>query len=203
MSSSISSGPKPVSAEPGRYRGVRVALVILALCAMPFVAAWFGYMVGPPPPRANYGDLIEAHPLADPVLQGLDGKPFRLSQLHGKWVLLQLDSSACAAECRKKLVYMQQLRLSQGKDAERIERVWLLTDAGTPDAALLREYEGIHVARARASEVSAEFPAARSATDHIYIADPLGNLMLRFPADPEPRGMMKDMGRLLRLSRIG
>ena len=202
MSSSTSNEPKPAGADPARYRGLRVALVILALCAMPFITAWIGYVVGPRPSSlTNYGDLIEARPLPDPVLQTLDGKPFRLSQLRGKWVLVQLDSSGCAAQCRKKLLYMRQLRLSQGKDSERIERAWLLTDDGMPDATLLHEYEGTQVARGR--EIAAQFPAARSAVDHIYIIDPLGNLILRFPADPEPRGMVKDMARLLRASRIG
>jgi hypothetical protein len=201
MSSSTSSESKPAGAAPARYRGLRVALVILALCAMPFITAWIGYFVGPHPSQTNYGDLIEARPLADPALQAPDGKPFRLSQLRGKWLLVQLDSSACAAQCRKKLLYMQQLRLSQGKDAERIERVWLLTDGGMPDAALLREYDGTQVARAR--EIAAQFPATDRAADHIYVVDPLGNLILRFPADPEPRGMVRDMTRLLRASRIG
>jgi|SRR5579864_8729091 len=203
MSSSTSSESKPAGADPSRYRGVRVALVILALCAMPFITAWFGYYAGPRPPQSNYGDLIEAHPLADPVLQDLDGKPFRLSQLRGKWVLVQLDSSGCGAQCRKKLLYMQQLRLSQGKDSERIERVWLLTDSGAPDGALLHEYDGTHVAHADVGGLPAQFPAAHSPADHIYIVDPLGNLILRFPAEPEPRGMVKDMARLLRVSRIG
>jgi hypothetical protein len=202
MSSSISSESKRAGADPARYRGVRVALVILALCAMPFITAWIGYFMGPrPSSQTNYGDLIEARPLTDPALQAVDGKPFRLSQLHGKWLLVQLDSSGCAAQCRKKLLYMQQLRLSQGKDSERIERVWLLTDGGMPDSALLREYDGTQVIRAR--EIAAQFPAADSPADHIYVIDPLGNLILRFPADPEPRGMVRDMTRLLRVSRIG
>ena len=201
MSPSTSNEPGPADSQ--RRRGARVALVIFALCAMPFVAAWFGYFVGPHPSQANYGDLIEAHPLSDRPMLNLDGKPFHFSQLRGKWVLLQIDSGACGADCRKKLLYMQQLRLSQGKDADRIERLWLVDDGAAPGAELLREYDGTRIARIRAAEAAAEFPAIRRAADHIYVVDPLGNLMLRFPADPQPRGMVKDMGRLLRVSRIG
>jgi cytochrome oxidase Cu insertion factor (SCO1/SenC/PrrC family) len=203
MSPSTSGEPIPAAPEAQRLRGRRVAFAILALCAAPTIAAWFGYFVWQPQSRQNYGELIEARPLSDPELRRLGGAPFRLSQLRGKWLLLQIDSGTCAESCRKKLHYLRQVRLAQGKDADRIERVWLLSDAVSPDAALLGDYPGLHVSLASGSRIAAEFPAARSPADHIYLVDPLGNLMLRFPADPDPRRMMKDLRRLLKASRIG
>jgi hypothetical protein len=203
MSSSASSEPVPGATEVARSRGRRIALVILAFCAAPTVAAWLAYFVWPPQSRLNYGELIEARPLSDPRLRRLDRGFFRLSQLRGKWVLLQIDAGVCAESCRKKLLYMRQVRLAQSKDAERIERVWLIADAAPPDAMLLSDYPGMHVARAPASPLLAEFPAARNPADHIYLIDPLGNLMLRFPANPDPQRMLKDLARLLRASRIG
>ncbi len=38
---------------------------------------------------------------------------------------------------------------------------------------------------------------------HVYVADPLGNVMMRFPANAEPRRMLKDLERLLKASQIG
>ena len=201
MSLSASSEPNPDITED-RTRGRRIALVILALCAAPTVAAWVAYVLWQPQPRLNHGELIEARTVSDPELRRLDGSPFRLSQLRGRWVLLQIDSGACAEACGKKLVYMRQVRLAQGKDAERIERMWLLADATPPDAALLRDHEGLRVARAP-GPLLAEFPAARSPYYHIYLLDPLGNLMLRFPTDPDAQRMVKDLARLLRASRVG
>ncbi len=192
--------PAPVD---GRRRGRRIALAILALCAVPFVAAWLAYFLWPPESRVNYGELIEARPLSDPALRGIDGKPFRLSQLRGRWILLQLDSGTCTEKCETKLLYMRQVRLALGKDADRVERVWLLTDSVVPDSARLREIEGTVVVSASGSTIPAEFPAPRNPSDHIYVVDPLGNLMLRFPSDPDPRRMLRDMARLLRVSRIG
>ena len=202
MSLSASSEPIPGTTED-RRRGRRVALVILALCAAPTVAAWLAYVLWQPRPRLNHGELIEARAISDPELRRLDGSPFRLSQLRGRWVLLQIDSAACAEACEKKLLYMRQARLAQGKDAGRIERVWLLADAAPPDAALLRDHEGLRVARAPGGAFLAEFPAPHRPSDHIYLLDPLGNLMLRFPSDPDARRMMKDLARLLRASRVG
>jgi len=201
MSLSASSEPIPGAIE-NRRRGRRIAFVILALCAAPTVAAWLAYFAWQPQSRLNYGELIEARAISDPELRRLDGSPFRLSQLRGRWVLLQIDSGACAEGCGRKLLYMRQVRLAQGRDAERIERVWLLADGVPPDAALLRDHEGLRVARAP-GPLLAEFPAARSPYYHIYLLDPLGNLMLRFPSDPDAQRMVKDLARLLKASRVG
>src|SRR5262245_33411526 len=95
MSPWASSEPVPSQGGEQQRRGRRVALLILALCAAPTVAAWFAYFVWQPQSRTNYGDLIEPHPLSDPELRRLDGGAFRLSQLRGRWVLLQIDSAAC------------------------------------------------------------------------------------------------------------
>lgn len=203
MSSSASGESVPGATESMRRRGRRTAIAILAICAAPTVAAWFAYFVRPPESRANYGELIEPHPISDPGMLRMGGGPFKLSQLRGKWVLLHIDSGACGEGCRKKLLYIRQVRLAQGKDAERVERVWLLSDAVTPDPALLGVHPGMHVVLATGSGIFAEFPVARTVADNIYLIDPLGNLMLRFPQDPDPRRMVKDLARLLKASRIG
>lgn len=203
MSLSASSAPVPPLSDEQRRRGRRVALVILALCAAPTIAAWLAYFVWQPQSRTNYGELIEPHPLSDPELSRLDGGRFRLSQLRGKWVLLQVDSADCGDRCRRKLVYMRQARLALGKDAERIDRVWLLDDAAAPDPALLREHEGLNVVRARDRSLLEELPSSGNPAGYIFLVDPLGSLMLRFPGDPDGRRMLKDLAHLLRASRIG
>jgi len=42
-----------------------------------------------------------------------------------------------------------------------------------------------------------------SAETSFWLVDPLGNLMMRFPQDPDPAKMKKDLIRLLKASRIG
>jgi hypothetical protein len=200
MSSSAPGGSTP---DPGARRRAWPVLAILAICAAPVVAAWVAYFVWPPASRSNYGELIQPLPLPDPPLVRADGVAFRMSALHGKWVLLQIDRAECASACRKKLLYMRQARLAQGKDMERIERVWLVSDEAPVDAALLREFRGTRVLRAGSSGLLKDFPAPRAPADHIYVVDPLGNLMLRYPPDPDPSGLTRDLSRLLRVSRIG
>lgn len=174
---------------------------IIALCAAPVIAAYVAYYWWHPAGHVNYGELLQPRTLPDSPLPQLDGTPFKLSALHGKWIYLVADSGSCDAYCFEKLVDIRQLRLGQGKDSVRIERVWLLTDATTPDPALLAQFKGTYVVRAAGSALLAALPAPSSVSDHIYVIDPLGNLMMRYPRSPNPRLMIKDITRLLRLSQ--
>ena len=98
---------------------------------------------------------------------------------------------------------MRQSRLAQGREMDRIERVWVVLDAAAPSPAVERLTDEVHVVRGQGPNVMAPFPAAESVRDHVYVIDPLGNVMLRFPRDADPRRMMKDISRLLKVSRVG
>lgn len=178
-------------------------LLIAAVCAIPIAAAYFMFFFAPPQQGMNYGELIEARPLPAHRLSGLDGRPFSLAELKGKWIMLQVDASSCDPRCRQALYHMRQVRTAQGKEMDRIERVWLLTDGGAPDAELLRQHEGTRVARLDDSVLEAALPADAGRSAHIYLIDPLGNVMLRYPENPDPKRMIKDFERLLKYSRVG
>lgn len=178
-------------------------LLIATVCTIPIAAAYFMFFFAPPQQGMNYGELIKTRPLPAHRLSDLNGRPFSLAGLKGKWIMLQVDASTCDPRCRQELYHMRQVRTAQGKEMDRIERVWLLTDTGAPDAELLREYEGTYVARLDDSALAAALPADTDRAAHIYLIDPLGNVMLRYPENPDPRRMIKDFERLLKYSRIG
>ena len=187
-----------------RYPGRIKLLFILLVIAVPVVAAYVAfYLWRPQQGTMNYGELLPPRHLPDAALQLLDGRAFRMSDLRGKWVLLQVDSGACDQNCRQKLYYLRQVRLTQGKDRQRIERVWIINDNGTPPQELMKDYAGTWLIRDANNLLLAELPAVNSANDHIYVVDPKGNLMLRFPRNADPRKMVKDIARLLMVSEIG
>lgn len=188
-------------AAPPAKRSSATLWLIVALAAAPVAASYLLYYFWAPARTVNYGELIEARPLPDVPLALADGSPFRLSQLRGKWVLVSLDSGQCDALCDRKLLYMRQLRLTQGKERERVERVWLILDGIAPGAAA-EPYAGTWMVRADAA-LAGLFPTPGKPSDHIYVVDPLGNVMMRFPRDPEPRSMIKDLQRLLKASQVG
>jgi hypothetical protein len=181
--------------------------MVLAICAAPMLASYFAYYVVKPAGRTNYGDLIDPRNYPMPALgsTSLDGAPVALENFKGKWLMLQVESGECAAACQKKLLEMRQLRLMQGKDMDRIERVWLITDNKPLETILMREYDGTRMLRVNADKVRAWLPvdAGTSVIDHLYLVDPLGNLMMRFPKDSDPNRVKKDLTKLLKASAIG
>ena len=187
--------------ESRRRRGLGTLALIFAVCVIPFAASYLVYYLWPPQSRMNYGTLIDPRPFPAAPLERLDGPGFSIVELRGRWVMLQVDSSGCSEPCRRKLYQMRQVRRTQGREMGRIERVWLVSDDGPVEPALLREYGGTHIARVGSAMLSA-LPAEHDAADHIYLIDPLGNLMLRFPKDADPTPMKKDLDRLLKLSKV-
>lgn len=174
---------------------LRNKLFLIGLvCLAPVVIGWGAYLSGwTPGTRGNYGELLTPQPL----------KSAALDPVRGKWVLVTFDAAGCDTYCEQKLYFMRQVRKAQGKDTERIERLWVLTDAAAPRAELLATIEGTRIVRDPEAPLAREFPHAGELRDHIYLVDPLGNLMMRYPRDPEPSKMLKDLQRLLKYSRIG
>ena len=192
-----------MASEPVRRGGLKLLLIGLFF-AIPFVLAWAAYWFQwVPGHTGNYGKLLPPRQVPGGGLVRLDGQPFSLASLRGKWVMLQFDTAACDAYCERKLYFMRQLRVAQGKDMDRMERVLVLTDGGAPRPKLLTAIEGTDVVRASNGTFAAAFPHRGSVTDHIYLIDPLGNLMMRFPRNPNPSKMLKDLQRLLKYSQIG
>jgi len=177
--------------------------LIAAVCLAPFVASFGAYYLYQPEGRINYGDLLEGKRLPEASLKLTDGQPFSTAQLAGKWLFVTVDDAACNAYCEKKLWQIRQVRKTQGKYPERIERVWLVTGGGKPAHRLGEEYEGTWMVDAASSALLAALPYAGARTDHIYLVDPLGNIVLRYPRDADPSRMRKDLERLLKISRIG
>lgn len=180
---------------------------VIAVCASPLIASYLTYYVIKPSGRTNYGSLLDPRAHAAPTLNAttLDGKPVEMESFKGKWIMLQVNDADCQESCRKKLYDMRQLRLAQGKEMSRIERVWLITDNAPLETILIREYDGMHMLRAKPEAVKAWLPvdSGTTAADHIYMIDPLGNLMMRFPKDADPNKIKKDLYKLLKASRIG
>jgi cytochrome oxidase Cu insertion factor (SCO1/SenC/PrrC family) len=208
MSSSTSSvSPAAVTdvptAEERRRRGRVKAFGIFLVCLAPFVAAWITYYFWMPSARMNYGDLVTP-PHALPAVLGTreDGRPLTRGDLRGKWAMVQVDGGDCRAACSRKLYNMRQVRLAQGKNMDRIERVWLVADDAPLAADDPELYKGMLVARVR-DAAALDLPAEADLRDHVYLVDPLGQVMLRFPRDADPTRMRKDIARLLRASQIG
>ena len=195
-------------------RGRRTLILVALLFLLPVVAATALYLSGwrPEGKSLQHGELVQpARPVGDAGLMGADGAPFRLHALRGKWAFVYFSPLPCTQACRNSLYKMQQVRLAQGRDAPRVQRVMIVADAG---AGALRElaqqYPGLVAvsgARVMLQALAREFVSshgtALDAPGRVYLIDPIGNLVLSYAPDADPSGMRKDLARLLRLSQVG
>jgi hypothetical protein len=206
--------PRPQDALEGDARRTRTGrlkmLVVLAVCAAPVVASYFTYYVVRPEGRRNYGELIEPQrPLPSLAATSLDGKAVALPSLRGQWLLVSVAGGACDAACEKHLYLQRQLREGLGKEKDRVDWVWLVADGAPVRQSLLPAVAQATVLRVDAAQLTQWLAPApgRQLPDHLYLVDPLGNWMMRFPAlkpgeldTAAAKEIKRDLERVLRAS---
>ena len=202
--------------RPARPRSMTPLYLLLAISLAPVLFALAAYYIPGlglrPDDSSAYGRLIEPQrPVPDNAalpLRRLDGQPFDLQSLRGRWVLVSADDSACPESCVRKLFILRNSHASQGKNVERLARIWFVTDQGQPTEQILQAYQGTHMLQADPQRLAAFLaPQAGEARDALkngmWIIDPNGNLMMSFPGDADPLKVRKDISKLLYNSRIG
>ena len=193
-----------ITATQRRSRLVMIAIFLLFL--LPPLLAWFvvfetnykrnagggvqhGILIDPP--RA-----LENRDLVDPVARAK--KP-----LYGKWTMFALVEGGCDRDCKEVLYRMRQIRLAMGEHVFRVQRAVYFASEGMEENAIniFFGYEGqLVLARNQAgADFRKNFLVDDKMPDHaIYLIDPRGFLMMCYPKDTNPTGIIKDLKRLLR-----
>jgi hypothetical protein len=121
--------------------------------------------------------------------------------------MVTVNGSDCNEQCVTRLFFMRQVRVLQAAERERVTNVWLRTDDKPVSTVIRTAYPqpDTRMLVADPKAVAAWLPASAGSqlTDHIFLVDPNGNLMMRFPKDPEPEKIKADLAKLLKWSRIG
>ena len=191
----------------------QLGLLILLFLVPPVAAYVLFYTDFKPASGVNYGQLISpAKPITDVPLTTTDGREFKFSDLRNKWVLLYLGSSKCNEACSDNLYKINQVRLAQGKNTERVTGVYIVPANASDDEInnISGKYPGILLLLAQMDAFAGlidqfdnNTEAALQSSERVYIVDPLGNLMMSYEAKADPSGMRKDLKRLLKLSQVG
>ncbi|HJV60235.1 MAG TPA: hypothetical protein VJ743_04770 [Albitalea sp.] len=209
LSFTVHSMPAPDIDENARRTasGRLKMLLVLAVCAAPVIASYFTYFVIRPQSRSNYSELITP-PVALPhdlPLRTLAGATVPAASLRGQWLMVVVADAACDATCEKYLFVQRQLREALGAEKERVDKLWLIPDAGTPRPEVLQaisQGQAAMVLRVPRDALTRWLSPApgRTLAQHLYIVDPMGQWMMRVPPDPDPSKLKRDLDRLLRAS---
>ena len=203
----VHSMPTPDLSGRRTAAGRLKMLLVLAVCAAPVLVSYFTYFVIRPQARTNYSELITPPrelPQTLP-LKTLAGEPVAATSLHGQWLMVVVAGGACDAPCEKRLYLQRQVRETLGREKDRVDKIWLITDGGTPRpelATAISAGDPATVLRVDAESLSQWLSPepGRQLADHVYIVDPMGQWMMRAPVDPDPAKLKRDLERLLRAS---
>jgi len=203
-----------------RQRGFltsRQAFVLLGLLFMaPAFVAWVMHHGGDggwrPEGMTNKGQLVHpARPLKLPADVLAGERPLN-EYLQGMWTLVYIGDADCDAVCIDNLYKMRQIRIAQNENMNRVQTLFLLQGEGMPEslATLLREEHAnmtvVPLSAGQSQQIAPFFlidGVEMQAAERVYIVDPLGNLMMYYQPDADPAGMLKDLRKLLKFSRIG
>lgn len=203
----VHSLPQPEQALTRQRAGGRLKmLLIMAACAAPVIASYtLYYGVRPTGGATAYSTLIQPTvPMpAAPAQPLAGGAPIALRSLAGQWLLVVVDGGACGAACEKRLYMQRQLREMTGRERDRIDKLWLITDDAPlrPELrAAMQAEPAMQVLRVPRAALAGwlEPQAGQPLEAHLYIVDPLGQWMMRAPPQADPSKLKRDIDRLLR-----
>jgi len=205
----------PAEITTGRQTRKRMSLVLLfTLFLSPLLLAILLFYMFPdwrPAGSSNHGQLVTpVRALPSFEMETLAGEQIDETFLRGKWTLVYLLQGACDKTCVEQLYNIRQVRLAQGKNIDRLQRllVWENGAVSREDQAELQKYFPGQVivpltGQQAVVEVFSLDEQQPMAARRVYLVDPLGNLMMRYEPDDEPKGMIKDLERLLKYSGLG
>ena len=204
---------------PAKLNKGRITIILVFLtCALPIVAAFYLYFFNKPDATNNYGTILDPQvDVSTEVFNNINGEEFTMKQVADKWVLIQVINSNCDEVCQNTMYFQRQARASKGKEQGRIERVVFVTDDGPLETLLLRQFPDVHFVRASEDQLKSWLPLEQgivgskgsadigTVRDHVFVADPLGHVMMRFPPNNTLQfdKFRKDVSRLLWASNIG
>ncbi|MCW8935060.1 MAG: hypothetical protein OQK98_10085 [Gammaproteobacteria bacterium] len=188
----------------------RSNLALWVLTASFFIPAFLAYIYfyyGDRPAIKSNGELIipvvDIHTLG---MTGTAGAELSEEELTPHWRMLYFVGSSCDSSCQTSLYNMRQINIGIGKYQDRVNHG--IVHLAEPDEAFVELIEKEHKAAGRIyttiDKISSitELEANPSQLQSIYLVDPLGNIMMHFPKDLEPKLINKDMNKLLKVSRL-
>lgn len=192
-----------------RNRKRLTLIALMALFLSPVLAAW----LWTPDTFRNRGELIDPpQPLVNVPMISPDGSDVDLTNLFGHWTYVFFVEAGCDESCKQLADAVERVRLSQGKNEKRVR---LMVITLSPDALssvdeirlIMPKTIVLGVNAAEKEQLLPQFMSSGEASalqsGSVFLVDPMGNLMMSYPAKADPTDLRKDISRLLRASRIG
>ena len=183
-----------------------ILIGIIMLFVTPIIASWY-LVFFTDYQRNNQG--VHHGMLVDPVIKvgEIEVKTLEddsLTQVGTRWTWVFFVEDRGYEDCSKKLYKVRQLRLALGKEIDKIDRL-LVTKSKIDWSPFSEAYAGQKILESGMQDYEVLMKAFGSHKQFnpksIYLMDPYGFLMMQYSADAEPKGMIRDLERLIRNAR--
>lgn len=182
----------------------RNRVLLIAIFAMFFgsmlVAGVLRFSGWRPAGTRNHGEMLDPPgDLRGVVPRRLDGSAYAWAPAARTWRIALAPSAACTTECEKLAHDLDTVWQLTGRDADRVDVLWICPAtactpvAGAPPPATLQLLQDD--ARLRAALPRVDDPRGVP----VYVVDPNGFVILRYPPGFDPAGLRADLARLLKL----
>ena len=140
--------------------------------------------------RMNHGALVE--PAWEIELESI------AEHAAGRWVLLHPVAAPCDDRCETRLALVKRVQVSLGRDYDRVVRIFVHR-AGAPVERVRSVDTGLILVPAP----DAWFDRFGGDAPALLIVDPQRQVVLRYGSALEPKGLARDLARVLKISKIG
>ena len=199
------------SLEPPRAHRKSPWILISILCAvfiLPVIAAWFLYLninsfhFG----TTQHGEFIQPARALNMVALPLPlaGGTLAPDYFKGRYTLVYLSGAVCNPDCEEALILTRQTRVALGQKIESAQRLYLVDGTPANPAKLLREQPDLTMADVSSPagqgfirQFSTDGKSTPNTGKYIYLVDPRGYYMMRYPISGPPEGLLKDLQHLL------
>ena len=186
-------------------------LIVIGCFVIPLVVAVAGFYLFPKlflsKSTVNHAVLVHpAQPLEPFTNLRLDGSEVTLETLQRKWTIVHQLGNSCDEGCGKSLYNTRQVREALGKDSLRVQRIIIGSDVRLLDSVsethpLLRRV--LRITEGLETQLVPIIQQYELGQNDALLIDPLGNVMMAIKEDLNPSDLLKDLKKLLRLSKIG
>ena len=171
--------------------------LVVIFFAIPIFGAWwlFNHHTSVHLKTINHGTLIQPPLLINTLTGKVDTKNWQ-----DHWVLVYVNPQAtCPKTCQQALYFMRQVRAATGKNQDRLLRAYLQVGAGAPLDPAFAGTQVLHVTATQLTQFLSQQEFSKEVLEQgqLFIVDPQGWVMMRYPIDFKAKDLLDDLNRLL------
>ncbi len=170
----------------GKIKFLSIILVFLS----PFILAYYYFINDATSSRGttNYGTFLKEQVIID--------ANHKLSDEY--WMIVQVIPENCDTKCQENTHMLRQINTALGKDMSRVKRIIIFEKNIQKNNVYIKNYPKVIVLE-NSEKI---YNKLSKMEERIFVADPFGNIILGYKRDFVPKGLLKDLKKLLKFSKI-